>query len=1072
MTEAATTRDDQVGPAPDSPSGRRAAAHALGVVALYTLLAVLFFSPVLFSEYLIAPGDGMIYFLPNFFARRTLWDAALWGGFPAAGDSQRMTWYPPAVVFSLLGSWHAFMLSAYVLACSFAYGYAHALTRSRLAAAVAGTTYGLGGFIVAHAGHPALVHAAAWTPAVVWSLEMLARERGTRRGTRRGSLWFAAGALAVGCCALAGHPQMFVYAMSLGGGYALARGLTVAGARARLGYYFRCALVAGLGAGLAAVQLVPTAELARLSLRASLDFAGFVSYSLPLRQTPMLLFPYLFGGAPGTFYDRAYFGAWGSEDGGWGAGELSGYAGLLPLVLAAVGFLHSRRRRLAWFWLAAGALALLLAFGDKTPLAWLAYQLPVVNKFRVPARHYMELTLAVAVLAALGVKSLQERAATSALLRRTLLGAAVLVLACLAAVVALTGRIDAWAAGRATRPVSFLPWENPATLVPLLVFAASAAALLFWHARPRSRARRAVLLAALLCDLGSFTWFYEWRYAPPYRAYLVAPPASAPLRVELDRTRQRLLPARGGTGRVAELPPNLSKLWGFPSASGYGPFTLARLGRALSMPPHGSTDAWRDDANRAVDLLAARYLLVPRASVEPARTPGAASREAGDAAHGEAGDAAHGAAGGAAHGAADGATDGAAGGAAEWAGEELNVTLGAGCGAPDRSTFNVALGRPVAATSLNIVSALACSTPLEDGAEFARVTLTDVDGRTRAVALAAGRDSSEWAADCEDVRPQLRHARAPVFRSYPVTRETGARCAGHEYLARLAVPEGMKEITAVRFDWTAKIGVVVLKKLTLADGRDGGGTHAPVLPSAVALADTARWRRVADIDGGGYPPIVKPEDAGAAIVYENLRAMPRTWLVGEVLAVSEAEALDAVRASRLPGGLMFDPARVALVEEPFTLDAATAGDAARAGAAGADAAAGPTDDAGGAGATVGTAGGIAPAGTIERIGTAEVVSLDDDHMEVLTRASASAFLITSDVFYPGWEASVDGRAARVFQTDYLLRGVAVPAGERRVRFEFRPRSFRVGAWVSLASLLLVAACSAALGARARTGSRD
>lgn len=1034
MTEDATTRDDQAGPVPDSPSARRDAAHALAVVAGYTLLAVLFFSPVIFSKYLIAPGDGMIYFLPNFFARRTLWDASLWGGFPAAADSQRMTWYPPAVVFSLLGSWHAFMLSAYVLACSFAYGYAHAIMRSPLAAAVAGTTYGLGGFIVAHAGHPALVHAAAWTPAVVWSLEMLARERGTRRG----SLWFAAGALAVGCCALAGHPQMFVYAMLLGGGYALARGLTIDGAGARLGYYFRCALVAGLGTGLAAIQLVPTAELARLSLRSSLDFAGFVSYSLPLRQTPMLLFPYLFGGAPGTFYDRAYFGAWGSEDGGWGAGELSGYAGLLPLVLAAVGFWQSRRRRLAWFWLAVGALALLLAFGDKTPLAWLAYQLPVVNKFRVPARHYMELTLAVAVLAALGVKALQTRAASSALLRRTLLGAAVLVLACLAVVVALTGRIDAWAAGRVTRPVSFLPWENPATLVPLLVLAASAAALLFWHARPASRARRALLLAALLCDLGSFTWFYEWHYAPPYRAYLAAPPASAPLRDELDRTRQRLLPARGGTGRAAELPPNLSKLWGFPSASGYGPFTLARLGRALSMPPHGSTDVWRDDANRAVDLLAARYLLVPRASVEPARALGAA----GDAADG----------------------------AAEWADEELNVTLGAGCGAPDRSTFNVALGRPVAATSINLVSALACSATLEDGAEFARVTLTDVDGRTRVVALAAGRDSSEWAADCDDVRPQLRHARAPVFRSYPVTRETGARCAGHDYLARFTVPEGLKEITAVRFDWTAKAGVVVLKKLTLAGGRDGG-THAPVLPAAVALADTARWRRVADIDGGGYPPVVKPEDAGAAIAYENVRAMPRAWLVGEVLGVSEAEALDAVRASRLPGGRTFDPARVALVEETFAFDDAPAGEAARAGAAGADDAAGPTGGGRGAGATVGAAGEIAPAGTIETVGTAEVVSLADDHMEVLTRAGAPAFLVTSDVYYPGWEASVDGRAARLYQTDYLLRGVAVPAGERRVRFEFRPRSFRVGAWISLASLLLVAACSATLGTRARTSNR-
>ncbi|HYP53183.1 MAG TPA: hypothetical protein VEQ42_06560, partial [Pyrinomonadaceae bacterium] len=48
-------------------SARDSALRALCVVAAYALFATLFFSPVLFTDRLLAPGDGMIYFLPNFY---------------------------------------------------------------------------------------------------------------------------------------------------------------------------------------------------------------------------------------------------------------------------------------------------------------------------------------------------------------------------------------------------------------------------------------------------------------------------------------------------------------------------------------------------------------------------------------------------------------------------------------------------------------------------------------------------------------------------------------------------------------------------------------------------------------------------------------------------------------------------------------------------------------------------------------------------------------------------------------------------------------------------------------------
>ncbi|HZG54288.1 MAG TPA: YfhO family protein, partial [Pyrinomonadaceae bacterium] len=185
-----------------------------------------------------------------------------------------------------------------------------------------------------------------------------------------------------------------------------------------------------------------------------------------------------------------------------------------------------------------------------------------------------------------------------------------------------------------------------------------------------------------------------------------------------------------------------------------------------------------------------------------------------------------------------------------------------------------------------------------------------------------------------------------------------------------------------------------------------------------SLADAARWRHVADIDSSnsGYGAI-KPEDVGEASVYENLRARPRAWLVGKTLTVTEEDALGALHSSRLAGGGAFDPAEVALVEESLDFNA------------------------------------VAP----DRAATARVTHLSDERMEVETKSDAPAFLVTSDVFYPGWQATVDGAPARLFRTNYVLRGLPVPVGTHTVRFEFRPRSFYRGAFAGAASLLLLAA---------------
>ena len=321
---------------------------------------------------LLATGDGLLYHVAYFESKKVFWDTLLGGGFPMTADPQVMAWYPPSLILSLLpGGWNLFVLSAYVMASCFTYGYVYALTNSKLSSAISGIIYSMCGFMMAHLGHTAIIHAAAWIPLIIWSLEMLRR--------KYSSGWFAVGCLAIACCVLAGHLQIVVYGLILGVCYLAVLGWTATVGRGR--YYLIASLFILLGLGLAALQILPTLELSSLSTRTEYGFADFVSYSFPRKQLVMLIFPGIFGGLSG-YGVPSYFGLWNLT-------ELTGYVGLLPLMLAVVGFAITRRQAVSIFWLCAGLLAFLLALGDQTPLVHLVYRLPIILYFRLPASHFI-----------------------------------------------------------------------------------------------------------------------------------------------------------------------------------------------------------------------------------------------------------------------------------------------------------------------------------------------------------------------------------------------------------------------------------------------------------------------------------------------------------------------------------------------------------------------------------------------------------------------------------------------------------------------------------------------------------
>jgi len=88
-------------------------------------------------------------------------------------------------------------------------------------------------------------------------------------------------------------------------------------------------------------------------------------------------------------------------------------------------------------------------------------------------------------------------------------------------------------------------------------------------------------------------------------------------------------------------------------------------------------------------------------------------------------------------------------------------------------------------------------------------------------------------------------------------------------------------------------------------------------------------------------------------------------------------------------------------------------------------------------------------------GRAAITSYDLNRIEVAADSVVPSVLVLSEIYYPAWQALVDGETATVYRVNYTFRGVAVPAGQHQVVLFYDDVAFRLGGLISGASALLV-----------------
>lgn len=83
-----------------------------------------------------------------------------------------------------------------------------------------------------------------------------------------------------------------------------------------------------------------------------------------------------------------------------------------------------------------------------------------------------------------------------------------------------------------------------------------------------------------------------------------------------------------------------------------------------------------------------------------------------------------------------------------------------------------------------------------------------------------------------------------------------------------------------------------------------------------------------------------------------------------------------------------------------------------------------------------------------------------NYLKYESTSTSDGLVVFSEVFYPGWNAFVDGKQVEIIRANYLLRALALPAGQHTIEFRFEPKPYITGnvitgvaSWLTLFTFL-------------------
>ena len=722
-------------------------------LSFFTLFFLLFFSSIVFNGNVFV-SDGQ---LSHFFKPISVWEGNWSSGYYQLADTLSFNLYPLRIVVNkLFNNWlgfDIFVVLAYVLGSYFTYGYLYRITNDIFSSIIGGIVFALSGFMIAHLGHTSMIHSACWMPLIIWALEEL-RYKTTKK-------WIFILVSAISMSLLSGHLQIFTYTICLSSIYALYMGID-----SNVGYkkYYLIVIIVFLfSIAINFFQLYPTFELAQHGFRKELTFEEFNSYILPPFQALMLFFPHLFGNVFYPLEKTEYFGQGNLP-------ELMGYVGIITLIISLFTVVCGyRSNKHIKFWGFIAILSFLLIFGNNIPiLSNISFKIPIINKFRALARHFLEFSFSIAVLTAIGVSIINKRdyAEFKYKLKSSILIFMTLFFISLVFIFFFYEKLNLVAKAQNVLLPGF--FNNSSIWVSLILVFTSIGAILVFSKNSNNPITTTAFLVVLIINMLYFSLFYEWRNKVD-KNILNPSEELREIKNDVINSHQRIIALEGHASNI--LDPQKSSLYRIPSANFYGPLILKNYSEFLSTKNSGWTNPnVLSPKDLSLNLSAIRYLFINEDTVSNALK-------------------------------------------SIW-------RIGAQCGPSNPRDFAINLHHSMKADSIQLISYLGCSTVIKHGAAVANFTIHFSDGSEQNFPINAGIDTSEWAYECDDVLPVMNHGMAEIYSSWQNPRVGKKNCEGHNYISSFKIKN--KFIKRIEFKWNEEheAGVLIVENIMFKDSNN------------------------------------------------------------------------------------------------------------------------------------------------------------------------------------------------------------------------------------------------------------
>lgn len=178
---------------------------------------------------------------------------------------------------------------------------------------------------------------------------------------------------------------------------------------------------------------------------------------------------------------------------------------------------------------------------------------------------------------------------------------------------------------------------------------------------------------------------------------------------------------------------------------------------------------------------------------------------------------------------------------------------------------------------------------------------------------------------------------------------------------------------------------------------EAGGDMQKVAPSGFPVLNMLNTRY-----------FIFPLQDGKTVPIQNPYTLGNAWFVNEVQYVDNAnEEIDALHR--------IDPAKTAVVDKKFSAE-------------------------------------VKSAAETDTLGTIKLTAYEPNDLKYEVNSKTGGTVVFSEIYYPGWQAYIDGVEAPHGRADYILRAMNVPAGKHVVEFKFDPKSLHVTETVAFVAL--------------------